>query len=216
MVIVSTGLIGPELDGGLLRKPEQKIRQIIPAVGSGEHERSAWIAIRLTVDLNAPEVTAPAHRVFAVVPDQAVRKRPGLVSQQLRIGVSQAAEVGERKIGQSPVKWVIRNAGNPQVSRNVLLKGIKVLCADTRAIEVKAGIVDHFPKGAGISDRHIETAGRGGAADARKRIGDIRRGCPVMKSKAEIVSRAALAWTGAASSQRSIHADVQVVIVIEC
>src|SRR5436853_562376 len=92
----------------------------------------------------------------------------------------------------------------------------RTVCLPWFQIRLSENVQVCFPKGAGVSDRHIETAGRSGAADARKRVGDIRRGCPVMKSKAEIVSRAALARTGAASSQRSIHADVQVVSVIEC
>ncbi len=126
--------------------------------------------------------------------------------------------MGERQIGQAPVKRIRRNSGDAEGSRDVLVKGVKILRADAGAVEVEARVVDHLAKGPRVSDGHIEAAGVGVAADAGKGIGQVRAGGVVVKTEIQIISRAApspLPRPFVAAAQGLDHADIQVVAVVE-
>ena len=98
----------------------------------------------------------------------------------------------ERQVGQPPVKRIRGNACDAKVPRDVLVKGVKVLGADARAIEVYARVVDHLAEGAHVSDGNVIAAGASGASDAGKRIGQVRAGGVVVEAESQVISRPAL------------------------
>ncbi len=207
-----------KLDRSQLRKPQQEVGKVVTGVHAGKGESSAGVAVGLGVDLNPPEISAPAPGVLAAAVDQAVGKRPGLVAQQLRIGVVEAAKMRERQVGQAPVKRICGDAGYAEISRDVLVKGVKVLRADAGAIEIEARVVDHLAKGPHISDGNVEAAGAGVAAHAGKGIGQVRAGGVVVEAETQIISRAALsppAAAGAGSAQGVVQSNIKVVAVVE-
>src|ERR1700690_2009063 len=134
-------VVGAELGGGLLRQAEEEISEIktrarnrlavddLGSVGSGKNEGAAGIAVGFGVELDAAEVPAPAPGVLAMVPDQIVGESNGLVALQQWIGVLQAAEVGEREIGQAPIEGILRDAVDAEISGDVLGEGVEILSA---------------------------------------------------------------------------------------
>src|ERR1700730_10544796 len=159
-----------------LGKAQQKVGKVVASVQTSKGEGPAGVAVRVGVDLDPPEITAPAPGVLSAPVDQVVGKSPGLIAQQLRAGIVQAAEVSERQVGQTPVERVGRNTRDAEVSGDVLVKGVKVLCAGPGAIEVETRVVDHLAKGSYVSDGYVEAAGMGVASDAGERIGQVRAG----------------------------------------
>src|SRR5438270_9850235 len=106
----------------LLGKSKQEIGEIKAGVETRENKSSTRIAVSLGIDLNSSEITAPAKRMLSAVVEHVVREGPGLVAKQLRISIGQASKMGERQIGQSPVKWIRGNTANSQVAGAVLVE----------------------------------------------------------------------------------------------
>ena len=180
-----------------------------------ESKASARAAGGLGVDLNAPEIAAPAQRVLAVVPDHVVGKRPGLVAQKLRVRIREAAKIGERKIGQPPVKGILCHPADAKFAGDVLLKGIKILDAGAAAVEIKSSHVGQLAEAANVTYRNVETAGCGCASDTGKGIGNVCRGCAIVKTEAQVVARAPMPRPGTRSSQGAVYADIQIVAIVE-
>ena len=207
-----------ELDRGQLRKAQQEVGKVVAGVHAGKGKSSTGVAVSFGVDFNPAKISAPAPGVFAAPVDQAVRKRPGLVAKQLRIGVVEAAEMREREVGQAPVKGIGRNPGDAQVSRDVLVKGIKVLRAGARAVEVEARNVDHLAEGPHISNGNVEAAGAGVAANAGEGIGQVGARGMVVEAEIHVISRTSHpppAAAGAGPAQRMVQANIEVVAVVE-
>src|SRR5277367_4554404 len=113
MIIVRPRLrrLHPRLYG----QPEQKVGKVesrvrrlhavhvLPSIRSIEDKRSARIVAGFGVECNAPEIPAPTYGMFTAIPDQVVGEGPGLIANQLRVRVVQAAEIRERKVGKAPV-----------------------------------------------------------------------------------------------------------------
>ncbi len=210
-----------ELHRSQLGKSQQEIGKIVSAVQPGKGKSPAGVAVGLGVDLDPPKISAPAPGVLSAPVDHVVGKSPGLVAQQLRVDVVEAAEVGERQVGQTEVKRVRRNARDAEVSRDVLVKGVKILRAGAGAVEVEARVVDHLAESPHVSDGDIEAAGTGSASDAGKGISQVRAGRVVVETETQIIARPTLSPALAAASgirgaaQRLIQTDVQVVAVVE-
>ena len=206
-----------ELHRSQLRKTQQEIGEVISAVNAGKSERPAGVAVGFGVGLNPPKIAAPSPGMFSVVVDHVVGKRPGLVAQQLRVGVVHAAEVSECQVWQAPVKRIRRNSGDAKRTGDVLVEGVEVLRPNARAVEIQPRVVDQLAKSARVPDRHIEASRVGIAAHAGKWIGHIRAGRVIVKPDIQIVP-----WTAPApltpvggGSQSLDHAYIQIVAVIK-
>src|SRR5258708_35989355 len=102
--------------------------------------------------------------------DERIGKRKRLVAPEQWVDVAQPSEIRKGKAGKPKIKWVLRDAGDAQVSRYILREGIEVLRGDVVAVEVCARVVYDFADAAALADINVEAAHRCRAADARERI----------------------------------------------
>src|SRR4029077_7268458 len=107
------------------------------------------------------------------------------------------------------------DAADSYSSRNVVVKRIEILGVSTAAIEIEAKTVGEFTDAAVVSNRHVETANRRAATNARERIREVRIRAVIVKAKGQIVARSATSSTtppsGGCGTQRVVDTDVQVV-----
>src|SRR5207253_1510638 len=105
-------------------------------VQSCEHKTSASVAVGFSVELNAAKISSPAESVFPTRPDHGIRKGPGLIPHQLRVGVLEASEISEGEIRQAPVEGILRHSINSKLFGDVLRKCVEILRGDAAAIGI--------------------------------------------------------------------------------
>ena len=136
-------------------------------------------------------------------PNNIIRDCVRLVSKELRIDVLKTGEVGKGKTRQTPVKRILRNAGDSQSVGNVIAERVEILRTRTAAIEVEAEAVGQLADTANITDGHIKAANARIAAHAGERIGDVGARPVIVKAESQVVAWSASSpppsarWRGA-------------------
>ena len=92
----------------------------IRGIEAGEHKRSARIAVSFRIHLHAPEISAPALGVLALIPDRIVGKGVGLVSREARSRVLKTGEVCTGQVRQAPAERILGNSRDCERSRNIV------------------------------------------------------------------------------------------------
>ena len=184
-------VIVSELHRGGLRQAQKKIGEIEAAVESGEGEAAAGVAVGLGVQFDAAEVAAPAPRMLFAGIDERIGKRKRLVAPAQRVDVAQRREIRKRKIGKPEIKWVLRDAVDPESPRYVLRERVEILSRDAVAVEVHARVMDDFAEAADVTNVDVEAAHRCRAAHARERIRQVVPAVLKTEAHVEIIPRSA-------------------------
>src|SRR5712692_8612376 len=198
-------IIVSELHRGGLRQAQKKIGEIEAAVESGEGEAAAGVAVGLGTQFDAAEVAAPAPRVLFAGIDERIGKRKRLVASAQRVDVAQPREIRKRKIGKPEIKWVLRDAVDPESPRYVLREGVEILSRDAIPVEVHARVVDDFAEAADVANINVEAAHGCRAADARERVRQIVPAVLKTEAHVEIVARSAAPPAAHQSAAKTVH-----------
>src|SRR5262249_48700527 len=118
-------------------------------------KRSSRIIAGFGIDLDTAEIPSPTNGMLAAVEDHEIGKGNCLVASQQRISILNAPEACERKVRDTEVKRVLRNARNPGFTGNILGECVQIRRRDPVAVVVDSKDVCELAKRTDIAHGNV-------------------------------------------------------------